>query len=169
MNHDGPSMADSSSTFAALSKRSLSCNARVSAFVLRHRVLNAWVSQTSKGNILHNRNQHLRNHCGSSVALSNGWTVALLNIISLVSGIFQRVATSPVDLYWKFPLDRQWHFPMELNFGDLWRVIVCPDSTNVYVCICVYIYIYVHTYTVYIYIYIYTHLCEGDQPSRSRP
>ena len=46
---------------------------------------------------------------------------------SLVSGIFQRIVTFPVDNYWKFPMDFQWRFPMELHFCDFWCVIFCPE------------------------------------------
>ena len=51
-----------------------------------------------RGKILHTRNRHLRNHRGLSVACSNGCSVAFSNRLSLFSGIFQRIDTSPVDV-----------------------------------------------------------------------
>ena len=61
------------------------------------------------------------------MAFSNGCSGAFPDIISLVSGMFQRSVTFPVDLNWKCPMDVQWHFPMEFHFCDFWCVIVCPE------------------------------------------
>ena len=72
-----------------------------------------------RGKRLHARNQHLRNY--------RGFSVALFNIISLFSGIFQRIVTLPVDYYWNFPMDFHWHYPMAFHFYEIWRVIFCPD------------------------------------------
>ena len=58
-------------------------------------------------NMLHTRNQHLRNHRGISVACSNECSVAFSNGISLFSGIFQRFVTCPVDFHWSCPMDFQ--------------------------------------------------------------
>ena len=55
--------------------------------------------------ILHNRNRHLRSDRGLSVACSHGCPVAFSNTISMFSGIFQRIATCPVDCYWNCPMD----------------------------------------------------------------
>ena len=41
-----------------------------------------------RGNILHTRNQHLKNNSGFPVAFSNGLSVACSNIIPFFSGIF---------------------------------------------------------------------------------
>ena len=66
---------------------------------------------------------NLRSHRGFSVAFSNGFQWCFLfQRDSLVSGMFQRIITCPVDSYWKCPVDVQWHFPMEFHF--LW-VLVC--------------------------------------------
>ena len=61
---------------------------------------------TPRGKILHARNQHLRNHRGFSVAFPNGFSLVFSNVISLFSGILQRVVTIPVavDFHWKFPI-----------------------------------------------------------------
>ena len=64
-----------------------------------------------RGKLLHTRDQHLRNHRGFSVACSNGYALAFSDIISLFSGISQRIVTCPVDLYCNRPMDCQWHFP----------------------------------------------------------
>ena len=48
---------------------------------------------------------------------------------SLVSCMFQRIVTSPVDVHWNSPTDVQWHVPMEFSFCDFWRVISCPDHS----------------------------------------
>ena len=60
-----------------------------------------------RGNISHTRNQHLGNHRGSSVAFSDGLSVAFSNIISLFSGSFQRIVTCPVDFHWNCLMDFQ--------------------------------------------------------------
>ena len=78
-------------------------------------------------NILHTRNRHLRNNNGFPVAFSNGLSAAFSNKMSLVCGMFQRIVTCPVDVYWSFPVDFQWHFPMDCYVCDFWRVIFCPD------------------------------------------
>ena len=57
--------------------------------------------------ILHTRNQHLRNHRGSSVAFSNGLSVAFSNRISLLSASFQRIVSCQVEFYWNSPMDCQ--------------------------------------------------------------
>ena len=75
----------------------------------------------------HARNQHLRNHRGSSVAFSNGLPMVFSNRTSLFSGIFQRTVTCPVDFYWNRQMNVQWHFPMDCHFCEIWRVIFCPD------------------------------------------
>ena len=49
-----------------------------------------------RGKRLHAGNRHLRNR-GFSVAFSNGCSVACSNIIALVSGMFHRIVTFPVD------------------------------------------------------------------------
>ena len=43
--------------------------------------------------------------------------VAFANGFSLVSGIFQRIVTCPVDFYWKCPMAFQWHLPTESTFA----------------------------------------------------
>ena len=48
---------------------------------------------TSRGNILHTRNRHLRTSRGLSVAFSNGFSVARSDGISLFGGILQRTVT----------------------------------------------------------------------------
>ena len=68
-----------------------------------------------RGNILHARNQHLRNHRGFSVACPDGFPVASSNMCFVVSGIFQRIVTCPVEFYWKCPMDCKWHFPIEVH------------------------------------------------------
>ena len=55
--------------------------------------------------------------------------MAFSNIVSLVSGIFQRIVTYPVDYYWTCPMDDQWHFPMEFSCCDVWCVIFCPGKS----------------------------------------
>ena len=55
----------------------------------------------NRGSILHTRNRHLGNHPGSSVAFPNGLSVACSQVISCVSGMFQRMITFPV--YGRFP------------------------------------------------------------------
>ena len=82
-----------------------------------------------RGKGLHTRNQHLRNHCGFSVAVSNGCSVAFSNIISLVSDRFQRIVTCPVDFDWNCPMDCQWHFPVKFHFCDFWCVRPIPLLT----------------------------------------
>ena len=77
--------------------------------------------------VLHTRSQHLRTHRGFSVAFSNGCSVAVSNGSSLLSGIFQRIVTFPVDLYWNSPMDVHCHFPMEFHFCDFWCVIFVPE------------------------------------------
>ena len=57
-----------------------------------------------------------------SVAFSNG--------ISLVSCIFQRIVTFPVDCHWNCPMDFQGHLPTEFHFCDFWCVIVCPEPPS---------------------------------------
>ena len=57
------------------------------------------VASFTKGKISHTRNQHLRNHRGFSVAFSNE--------LSLVSDMFQRIHTFPVDFHWNYPMDFQ--------------------------------------------------------------
>ena len=77
-----------------------------------------------RGELLHSRNRHLRNHCGFSLALFflNYFSVAFSNRLSLVSGVFQMVATFPVDFYRKFPMT----FPMVFsNNTSLLRFMVC--------------------------------------------
>ena len=73
-----------------------------------------------RGKILHARNQHLRYHRGFSVAFPNECSVACSNIVSLVSGISERIVTRPVDVYWNSLMDVQWHFRMEFHFCELW-------------------------------------------------
>ena len=75
-----------------------------------------------RGKRSHTRNRHLRNHRGFSAAFSN--------IISLVSGIFQRIGTCPVDVYWIRPMDLQWHFPTDFPFCEFWCVIFCPEEPH---------------------------------------
>ena len=55
--------------------------------------------------------------------------MAFSDNISLVSGIFQRIDTFPVDLYWNCLMDFQWHFPMEFHFCDFFCVIFRPEPT----------------------------------------
>ena len=66
----------------------------------------------------HAGNRRPRSHRGFSVAFANGF--------SLVSGIFQRVVTFPVDCYWKSPMDVQWHSPMDFHISEFWCGIFCP-------------------------------------------
>ena len=54
--------------------------------------------------LLHTRIQHLRNHCGLSVAFPNGVSVTCSNIISYISGMSQRTVTCPVDVRWNCPM-----------------------------------------------------------------
>ena len=79
---------------------------------------------------MHTGNQHLRNHRGSSAS----------NINSLISSMFERLVTLPVELYWKCAMDFQWHFPMEFHFCDFWCVI-SYHSISYHVYISLYIYI----------------------------
>ena len=65
----------------------------------------------ARGKRLHTRNQHLRNHCGLSVACST--------IISLFSCSLQRIVTCPLDSYWNVPTDFQWHFLMDVHFARI--------------------------------------------------
>ena len=58
-----------------------------------------------RGKLLHTRNRHLKTHRGFSVACSNECSVAFSNIISLLSGVSQRIASFPVDFHWKCPMD----------------------------------------------------------------
>ena len=80
-----------------------------------------------RGERLHTRNQHLRNHRGLSVAFSNGLSVAFSNGISLVGSISQRIVTCPVDFEWTNPMYVQCHVPMKFHFCDFWCVICCPE------------------------------------------
>ena len=41
--------------------------------------------------------------------------MAVSNLISLVSGMFQSIVTCPVDFDWKFPMDIHWNFAMEFH------------------------------------------------------
>ena len=52
------------------------------------------------------------------------------NGMSLFSGMFQRIVTCSVDVYWDCPMDFQRHFPMDFNFVDFWCVIFCPDFSK---------------------------------------
>ena len=81
----------------------------------------------ARGKILHTRNRYLRNHRGFPVAFPNGFSVIFSNTISLVSDIFRRIVTFPVDFHWNLPMDFQWHSPMEFHFCDFWCVIFCPE------------------------------------------
>ena len=88
------------------------------------------------------------------------------------SGIFQRIVTCPVDVYWNSPMNCQWHSPMYVHF--VW-IMVCNRLPRLAcgggggarsdICMCRYIYIYI---CVYIYvpdlslcynIYIYIYIC----------
>ena len=80
-------------------------------------------TQFLRSKIEHARNRHLRNHRGFPVAFSGGFPVAFSNGISLFSGMFQRIATCPVDVYCISPMDFQWHFQMEFHFCDFWCAI----------------------------------------------
>ena len=77
---------------------------------------------------LHTRDRHLGNHCGLSVAFSNGFSVAVSSGCSLVSYMFQRLVTFPVDFHWKFPMDVRWHFPTGFHFCDFWCVICSQEG-----------------------------------------
>ena len=83
--------------------------------------------RADRGKLVHTRNQHLSNHCGVPVAFSNGCSVVFSNKMSLAGGMFQRIVTCPVDLYWICPMDVQRHFPLESHFCDFRRVILCPE------------------------------------------
>ena len=76
--------------------------------------------RVSGGRRLHTRNRHLGNHRGCSVAFSDGLSMAFSNGFSCfcLSGLFQRIVTSPVDICWKCPTDLQWHLPMEFHFCE---------------------------------------------------
>ena len=50
-----------------------------------------------------------------------------IHTISLVSSMFPRIVTSPVDVHWSRPMVCQRPFPMEFNFCDVWCAIVCPE------------------------------------------
>ena len=82
----------------------------------------------NRGKRLHARNQHLRNHRGVSVAFPNRCSVSFSNIISLVSGIVQKIVTFQVDFHWDFPMDVQRHFPMDFKLCDFWCVIFAPSE-----------------------------------------
>ena len=73
-----------------------------------------------RDNMLHIRNQHLRNRGGFSVTFVNGLSVAFSNNISVVSGIFKRIATCPVEFHWNCPMDVQCHFPTSFHLCDFW-------------------------------------------------
>ena len=61
------------------------------------------------------------------MAFSNGLSVAFSNKNSLVSGIFQRIVTRPVDCCWNRQMDVQWYFPMEFHFCDFWYLNLSLD------------------------------------------
>ena len=60
---------------------------------------------------------------GMLAAFPNGVSVVLSNGISLVSGLFRRIVTRPVDLYWNSPMDCQWYF--RWNFTFMISVVIC--------------------------------------------
>ena len=64
------------------------------------------------------------------MVLSNGCSVVCSNIISLVSGIIQRIVTCPMDLYWNCPTDFRWHVPMMFICYEIWCVVFCPEQWN---------------------------------------
>ena len=74
---------------------------------------------TYRGKILHTINRHLRNHHGLSVAFSHGFSVSLSNVISLVSGICQRIITFQVDfaglVRWILSCIFQWIFTFVIS------------------------------------------------------
>ena len=82
-----------------------------------------------RGKSSHPRIQHLRNHRGFSVAISNG--------VSLFSGSFQRTVTCPVDLLLKlsngFSVAFSHGCPFLQYLGDVWCVIVCPNDVCIYI------------------------------------
>ena len=88
-----------------------------------------YTRDVNTGNILHTRNQHIRNHRRFPVTFSNGCSVAFSNGISLVSGMFQRIVTFPVDFHWNCPMDCQRHFPLTFHVCDFWCVML-PRVTN---------------------------------------
>ena len=77
-----------------------------------------------RGKIWHTRNQHLRKHCGLSVAFIFS---DMFQHVSTCHRYFQRIVTFPVDCYWKCLMEFHLHFPIEFHFCDFWRVIFCPD------------------------------------------
>ena len=63
---------------------------------------------------MHTGNQHLRNHRGRSLARSDGLSVAVFQHNVIVSGMFQRTVTFPVDfsaiVQWMFSNILRWSF-----------------------------------------------------------
>ena len=79
-------------------------------------------SAACRGKRLHNRNQHLRNNRGFSVASSNGLSVAFSSGISCF--MLQRIVTCPVDLLLELANGFSVTFPMESHLCEIWCVIV---------------------------------------------
>ena len=50
--------------------------------------------------------------------------------ISLVSGMFQRIVTCPVDVYWNCPMDCQRHCLMKVHACENWCVIFRPECST---------------------------------------
>ena len=67
---------------------------------------------------------HLRNTRGCSVACANGLSMVVSHMIALVSGMFQRIVTFPVDVHCNYPMNVQWHVPMKLHFTIIIVIII---------------------------------------------
>ena len=57
--------------------------------------------------------------------------MAFSNEPSLVGGIFQRVATSPVESHWNVPMDVQWHGMFPWMFNDMDSHMECSHGMDV--------------------------------------
>ena len=130
----------------------------------------SWVVALARCKILHARNQHLRIHRGFSVAFPNRFSPALSNGISLISGIFKRIVTCPVDftgiVQRTFSCIFKWTVPSAMS--DFWRVVFCHGKKPSRPRPAPRLSMKHRSAPGYIYIYIYISPCPGYRASPLR-